>query len=352
MCPHKHTGKLAFFICPAGLFVASVGFLLSVLATTLAVIISYWPPIIQVRSPNAASALSTSTSAQGRNTTAASRPALAKRPKVLDRNAIHAKGQGKMRAEHDEETVVLSPPIRPHIPLSPAVLPAPLQSPTQAKSSIAISPPPTRLSLSDTATDVNSDTLSSTDSHVDAPPSVSLAERRGRGRARLRLSKLVHLFGNKGRRSLPPLPSQSDADSSPLTSPKSAASIDSKSTGKPRRHSLMHRVVSCPVLHRTRSGSASVLHAHRDAESVRDQTLASPSPPPTPTPQGRKKEHAHAPRRRTQPYAAPYFVAPPDRPDVVEPLTRPPRRYLSRRRTMPPPARMAGLAVATFEEAS
>ncbi|KAJ7032755.1 hypothetical protein C8F04DRAFT_645751 [Mycena alexandri] len=213
---------------------------------------------------------------------------------------------------------------------------------------LSASPAPTHRSLHSESSRASSEVNTISSSSSDSTPIPPAPERR---RHKLRFSKLVHIFtdkhgDSKARRR--DSVSELRADATPLSpivlSPSDsvpASHVDtpvrSQSTRRPRHRSLI-RVVSCPILHYT--------HPHERTSRSRSPPPPVPTMPPTPTspvtprspgPRSKmrkvsfKKEKEVVPRPRTQPYAAPYFIPPPDSVDVEEPLVR---RRPSRRRTM------------------
>ncbi|KAJ7605067.1 hypothetical protein DFH06DRAFT_272187 [Mycena polygramma] len=192
---------------------------------------------------------------------------------------------------------------------------------------IPVAPPPTRLShqsqTSRASTDITS--LSSAAS-VDEPPTVP--ERRGR---HFRFSRIVHLFGDKRAdlwvdacHLLPAL-----ADDPSLALPpvpfSSAPRSRSMNEKKKRPCSLVLRSTSCPILHH---------HPHGHTRSLRRDGPVPQSPSPSCKKLKAEKKQEAAPRPRTHPYEAPYFIPRPDSEGFEEPFPRR-RRRPSRGRITP-----------------
>ncbi|KAJ7511838.1 hypothetical protein B0H11DRAFT_2214712 [Mycena galericulata] len=387
-------------VCLAGLFIASMGFSLSVLAVIAALLtsaivalFSSGQPIIETRDAAVKASTHSPPGSLRRKVTSRSTPRkspgklridvtrevkahprsetdltsrdplTAATPDVTGEVKVHLQSEADMTsrvstaATPNQPAVHLqtSPVASPHQPSvrflsSPVGSPnhhagsfhSPTQetthflSPTQEIPSIAISPPPTRLShhseSSRASTEIN--TLSSVDSSHSSPPAAE-----PRGRRRLRFSKIVHLFGDKQtkidrRLSLSSLPSDAAPPAPPASLASPPSSPPASSATCRRQTKLMTRVASCPIILHHHHHHSSVDAPH---ESSAEDGLASPTRS-CPLKKGEKKEKEKeaAPRPRTQPYAAPYFIPPPDSVDVEDPI---PRRRPSRRRTMPPPER-------------
>ncbi|KAJ7084749.1 hypothetical protein C8R43DRAFT_318046 [Mycena crocata] len=320
----KQEYTAALLIRPAGLFVASVGYSLSLLATIFAVLTSSSSgaePIIDIRdvAPTTSTRSSESSVNSHRSSLrdkAAARVSSPKRLKSPPRRELVVDVKGKAKA--DPEIELTQSPFEMTSEFAPLSIDAPphavhfqssISNPISEIPTISISPAPTRnrmsthSDISRASTDVN--TLSSTDSTA---ASSSTPERRGRRRSRF--SKIVHLFtDNRG---------SSSASATLIASPPlPTRSISMTPKRKRRSSALMMRVASCPVLH----------HSHHSHTHSADQAAA---PPQSPCVKKEKEKKEPAPRRRTQPYAAPYFIPPPDSADVEEPF---PRRRPSRRRT-------------------
>ncbi|KAF7347266.1 hypothetical protein MVEN_01481700 [Mycena venus] len=269
-------------------------------------------------------------------------------------------------------------------------------TPTQEIPIISVSPPPTRLSSqsdssASTATDNQTIISSSSESAASAgptpttsPPAAVPEGSTTRGR-RLRFSKITQLFSDKRGNSkprrreslpamrsdaaapsnsssippVPPLPLSPKLSSIPFSPPAApaaataatatAATADSPAPilrSKPvsqrptRRRSLIIRTASCPILrhhsHHSRcfSEEPSVPPIPQSPLPLVQSPTSVKSPVSPVSVRKSKSVKEPVPRPRTQPYAAPYFIPPPDSVDVEEPLTR--RRRPSRHRTMPP----------------
>ncbi|KAJ7462098.1 hypothetical protein FB451DRAFT_1267791 [Mycena latifolia] len=370
MCSRKQ--EYAILICPAGLLVASVGWSLSVLATVFTALTSSYSGqpniIVTAEIRDAAVTASTRSSPHFLREKSVSPTRRVRRPRprelLVDVKRAAPDVERKAAPEVDSEAGAGTDvdesfsPLLVSSPVSDAHAPAlhlvhfQSQSPAHdhAIPTIAISPPPprSRLSLqSDTSSShtltSGTHTLSSVNTFSSGASSLSSTPER-RGRHRLRFSSIVHLFMDKRasskskqlldrRRSLPaiPLPPPSPPASehrvpapSPPASPTSPRSLSGTSKRSRRRRSLMLRVASCPILH----------HSHSQSHTFdTPATMEKAEPKPC----SKKAPVEPKPRPRTQPYAAPYFILPPDSADVEEPFAR--RRRPERRRTMPPPER-------------
>ncbi|KAJ7894587.1 hypothetical protein B0H13DRAFT_837137 [Mycena leptocephala] len=345
--------ECAVFICLAGLLVASVGFLLSVLATIFASFSRQ--PIIKIRD----AAVTASTRSSPNSLFPNSLPdkitlpsTSSKRRKSPEKLLIDVEG----KAESEAEAKLCVSPLNVSPDATPTQHIVHREIPI-----ISISPPPARLShqsnSSRASTDINtlsSESAASAESaafeaSVDSSHATT-PERRGR---RLRFSRIVHLFSDKRANSrmsrrvslptlqtddAPPTPTLAPVPLSPSLPPSattfapaaltSSTSVRSRSTNSKRRSrtgSLILRTASCPVLRH---------HSHAHSRSNSTEEVPTPVTPQSPSckkPKAERKEAA--PRPRTHPYEAPYFIPPPDSVDVEEPLTR---RRPSRRRTTPP----------------
>ncbi|KAJ7667497.1 hypothetical protein DFH06DRAFT_219569 [Mycena polygramma] len=360
----RKQGK-SLLVCLAGFLAASVGFLLSVLATIFTKFTARSSGRLIIKNRDAAVIASTpSPSEQSSQDSFSTNSSSTKStPPLLSSTRRETKAEPlsgvEGRAKDARRGESLSPPQVSLSPAeqvtSPATPPRPhivhFQTPTEEIPTISISPPPTRLShqseSSHASTDIN--TLASTASVDEAP---TLPERRGR---RLRFSKMVHLFGDKRansrlsrQASLPAL-----ADDLPLSPPLTLSpvpltpSLPSAVPPSPRSRpinqrksrprSLILRTASCPILrhHSQRHGHTRSLST--DEAAVPPLRLV-PGSPSSKKPKAEKKKEV-VPRPRTHPYEAPYFIPPPDSEDVEEPLAR---RRPSRRRTTPPERPMSG----------
>ncbi|KAJ6541698.1 hypothetical protein B0H19DRAFT_321774 [Mycena capillaripes] len=339
------------FICLAGFLAASVGFLLSVLATIFASLASCFlgKPIIEARD----AAVIASTPSPPDSLPADSLP---------DKTATPSTPSTKRRGSPEKLLIDVKPNAEPEfgvklssspLEVSPDATPTrhlvQFLTPSEEIPTISITPPPTRLSHqfdnSSRASSTEINTLSSAasvDSHA-----VPVPERRGR---RLRFSKIVHLFSDKRavnrRGSLPALSDESlspalNLSPVPLSpavfhpSPPPSSPRSKSNPRKSRPRSLILRTASCPILHHSRGHSRSL-----STEQVPPMppVPATPQSPSCKKPKAEKKEPA--PRPRTHPYEAPYFIPPPDSADVEEPLVR---RRPSRRLTAPLERPLSGL---------
>ncbi|KAJ7045122.1 hypothetical protein C8F04DRAFT_1174105 [Mycena alexandri] len=361
MSSHTHEWE-AILICPAGFLVASVGFSLSVLATIFSAIMpstSGPAPIIHLRQAAAIAASARSPAKSFSSDDSLPRKEIFRlvAPKLGESDEkLFIDVEGDARGDSKiEATLVLSPVglsrqatkhsqhvVHFKFPVKE------IASPVQERPSISASPTPTHRSLhsgsSHASSEVNTLSSPSADSSPLSPPS-------DRRRHKLRFSKLVHLFTDKHghfkarrRESV----SELRADATPLSpttlSPSDsmpASPVDtplrSQSTRRPGHRSLI-RTVSCPILHYT--------HPHERTSRSRSPppavpplptipaTPTSPVAPESPHTKTRKvslkKEKEVTPRLRTQPYAAPYFIPPPDSVNVEKPFVR---RTPTRRRT-------------------
>ncbi|KAF8204207.1 hypothetical protein K438DRAFT_551160 [Mycena galopus ATCC 62051] len=425
----------ALFICVAGLGVATVGFLLSVLATLITRFTARLsgqeqPTPLQLR--NAAVTASTRSSSlplTPESDSFSDKAALPSKRRVR-RERLYINVPEKTRREPDFEAKrkrsksldKLSPGATP----TQRVHVVHFLTPTRNVPLISISPPPTQMRMS-----ILSDSSTSTDSYATVSPTDTIAsfesvgpedesppaapqpppaaeETRGR---RGRFSKIAQLFSDKRGNSkprrreslpalrygegeapapasdippVPPLPPLPPLPLSPTTSmrrpraslssiappppPESPTLRSQPVTQKPRRrrsrayllsvsfpaHCLLRlfsspvlvRTASCPGLHHSRRNSTHDAPAVPPIPQSPSSPLQSPvrssdqSPVRSPTSASKKpslrkekKDKEPAPRLRTHPYEAPYFIPPPDMAGVEEPLTR---RRPSRRRTTPP----------------
>ncbi|KAJ7736910.1 hypothetical protein B0H16DRAFT_111693 [Mycena metata] len=348
MSTHKHDWE-AIFICPAGFFVASVGFSLSVLATIFSVVMPSSPgpaPIIHLRQAAAVAA-----SARSRSPAKSlSHDDPLPHKETFRLVAPKLPGSDEKLFIDVEGDARGDPKIEATLVLSPVGLSAeetkhnehvvhfkfPVEEISSPAEGLPASPAPTHRSIhsgsSRTSSEVN--TLSS------SSDSTAVSHASERRRHKLRFSTLVHLITHKHHRR--DSVSELRADATPL-SPTASESVPaspldtpvrSHSTRRSRHRSLI-RTVSCPILHYT--------HPHERTSRARSPpplpvpaTPTSPVTPRSPGPRSKTrkvslKEKEAVPRPRTQPYAAPYFIPPPDSADVEEPLVR---RRSSRRRMM------------------
>ncbi|KAJ7157221.1 hypothetical protein C8R46DRAFT_1113831 [Mycena filopes] len=269
-------------------------------------------------------------------------------------------GLSPQETKHSQHVVHFKFPIQEEIVSSPVKH----VFPRAHIDTVPASPAPTHRSLHSgsshaSSSDVN--TLSSAShSTADAnatpmsPASGSGSERRRSHK--LRFSKLVHMFTDKHGHGQESKARRRDSVSelraeatplSPAVPPAEEDTAEDPARSPPRRQRSRHRslirTVSCPILHYT--------HPHERTSRPRSRSPpppvpplpaipASPTSPVTPRSPRRaktqtrkaslKKEKEVVPRPRTQPYAAPYFIPPPDSADVEEPLVK---RRPSRRRT-------------------
>ncbi|KAJ6463243.1 hypothetical protein C8R47DRAFT_82518 [Mycena vitilis] len=363
----RKQGK-SLLVCLAGVFVASVGFLLSVLATIFTKLTARSSGRLIIKNRDAAVIASTPSPSEhssqdslstNSSSTESSPPLLPSTRREISAEPLSGV-EGK--AKDVPRGKSLSPPqvsVSPAEATSTATPPRPhivhFQTPTEEIPTISISPPPTRLShqseSSHASTDIN--TVASVD-EVPTPP-----ERRGR---RLRFSKMVHLFGEKRANSRlnrhvslpefaddfplspplnhPPVPLLPSLPSAVPPSPRSRPINQRKS----RPRSLILRTASCPILrhHSQRHGHTRSLSTDDGAVPAVPPLRMAPGTPQSPSskkPKAEKKLKEVVPRPRTHPYEAPYYIPPPDSEDVEEPLAR---RRPSRRRTTPPERPMSG----------
>ncbi|KAJ7726411.1 hypothetical protein B0H16DRAFT_269045 [Mycena metata] len=357
MSSHAHEWE-AILICPAGFLVASVGFSLSVLATMFSAIMPSTSPasIIHLRQAAAVAAsarsppksLSSDHSLPRKETFRLIAPKLGGSDEKL---FIDVEGDARSDSKI-EATLVLSPVglSRKATKHSQHVVhfKFPVEEIASPVEKLPSSPTSTHRSLhsgsSHASSELDAPSLSS--SSADSTP---MSPASGRRRHKLRFSKLVHLFTDKhGHSKLRRRDSVSDlrTDTTPLSptplSPSDSmppspvdAPLRSQSTRRARHRSLI-RTVSCPILHYT--------HPHERTSRLRSPPPPLPTIPATPTspvtPQSPrtktrkvslKKEKEATPRPRTQPYAAPYFIPPPDSVNVEKPFVR---RTPARRQTM------------------